>query len=155
MNKVKLLAIISVGLLVSNILIVVLLFNKSDKHPPRHGGPRNIIIEKLHFDETQITEYDQLIQWHRSEIDKNEHQMMALKNQLYSLLKENASSEKKDSLINELSLLQKQIENVHYKHFSDIQKMCKAEQQEAFNSLIEEIAILFSPPHPPGKKPRR
>jgi len=151
MNKVRLLSIISIGLLVSNILIVMLLFFKNDK-PPMHHGPRNIIIEKLQFDEQQIIAYDQLIQWHRAEINKNEQEMMKIKNQLYALLNENENLEKKDSLIHELSLAQKQIESVHFKHFMDIKQMCKPEQQEAFIELSKEIASLFAPPHPKGKR---
>jgi hypothetical protein len=59
----------------------------------------------------------------------------------------------KDSLENKLGELQRQIETVHYNHFTDIKKLCKPEQLENFNALTHDLAKFFAPernlPPPP------
>lgn len=154
MNKLKFLSVISIGLLVSNLALVgFILFKKPG--PPREMGPKEIIIKKLNFDENQIKEYDDLIQWHRGEISKADRKIMKLKNQLYETLTVTQQTTLKDSLISEIGNLQTKIENIHYKHFLDIQKLCKAEQKKAFTDLTREIGMLFAPPHPPVNDKKR
>ncbi len=148
MNKVKFLTIVIVGLLISNIALVGFLVLKKPDHP-KHLGPRNIIIEKLGFDENQEKAYDKLIAWHRDEITKTEKDIMLLKNKLYSNLSVDTQSNTKDSLINELSKVQIKIENIHYKHFEDIKQLCHDDQKQAYINLTTEIASLFA--HPPIK----
>ena len=128
------------------------MLSNKPKHggPGPNGGPRNIIIKKLDFDDRQIKQYESLIQWHRGEIDKSQEQMVQLKNELYSTLVD-SNTATKDSLINEISIIQKNIETIHYKHFQDIKKICKTEQLVAFEKLSKEIAALFAPPHPPKR----
>jgi len=160
MERSRLILIIAVGLLLSNLLLVgyIMAGRRHDHHdgPPPHGrpsghGPRNIIIEKLHFSEAQVEEYDQLISWHRNEIDSTDQQIVELKNRLYHGLATPDSSGK-DSLIAAISMAQQHIERVHYKHFEDIGKLCTAEQKPAFEALTREIASLFAPG--PRKPPR-
>lgn len=154
MGKTKFITFLAIGLLLSNLLLVgYIMLNRSQpthQPPPRHGGPRNIIIERLHFSEEQVTEYDKLIQWHRSEIDKRDHKMRELKNQLYSTLS-NLSDNTKDSLIATIANTQQEIERIHYKHFEDIKRLCTPQQQADFEKLTKEIAALFAPPRPPHK----
>jgi hypothetical protein len=148
MNKLRLLTILVVGLLVSNIALVSFLcFN----HPgrPNQEGPRNILIEKLSFDKQQVIEYDKLIHWHRGEIKNAEDQMMIQKSRLYRTLQNDSGASTKDSLINEIAKVQLHIEQIHYKHFSDIRKLCKPEQMSAYNELTAHLAEYFAgPPHP-------
>jgi len=152
MNKVKLLSILSVGLLLANITLLWFLLSNKPKHggPEPNGGPRNIIIKKLDFDENQVKQYESLIQWHRDEIDKSQEQIVVLKNELYSTLVDSTAATK-DSLINKISDVQKNIETIHYKHFQDIKNLCKPNQLAAFEKLSKEIAALFAPPHPPKR----
>lgn len=145
MNKVKFLSIVAIGLLITNLLLIGFII-RNNSNRQKHEGPRNIVIEKLNFDEQQIDEYDKLIQWHQVEIIKSQEQMMSLKNQLYGNLIKNNSVNIKDSLISELITTQAKIENTHYKHFEDIKKLCKEEQQQNFKDLTLEIADLFAPP---------
>lgn len=153
MEKTKLLTIAVIGLLVINLgtLGFLLLNGKGDPHP--HGGrpePREIIIEKLHFDAVQQKEYAKLIEWHRSEITRLDDNIRKAKNELYSQLSQaetNATS--KDSLISVINSNQKQIEETHFRHFEDIKKLCHKDQMKDFNALTEELSRIFAP------KPRR
>ena len=155
MEKTKLLTFGIIVLILLNLgtLGFLLLSGPKEHHPPHGQGPegrskpREIIIEKLHFDTNQIKEYDQLIQWHRSHITEIEDKIRDSKNELYLQLNENPINEKaKDSLINTLASYQKQIESVHFKHFQDIKKLCKKEQLEDFTALTSALSRLFSKP---------
>ncbi len=153
MNKNKLLIFLIAGLLLSNILLVVFMM-KGRGHadgPNNHPMPRKIIIERLHFDENQIKQYDELIQQHRKNITEREKSLMDLKNNLYSTLKAEENKTVTDSLINSISKIQKEIEYVHYAHFGDIKTLCKPEQIKDYNELVNELARMFSPPPPPKK----
>jgi hypothetical protein len=151
MNKVKFLSILSIGLVVSNIaLIVFMVYNKPPR--PKHFGPRNIIIDKLDFNAEQVKTYDQLIKWHQDEITKTEKDIMVFKNKLYSNLSSDVNNQVNDSLISELGKVQMRVENIHYKHFQDIRQLCNPDQKQAFNRLTEEIASLFAMPPIKGRK---
>ncbi|MBK8448565.1 MAG: hypothetical protein IPL42_00500 [Saprospiraceae bacterium] len=142
MNKVKALSIICIGLLAANIILIWFLVSNK---PPQHAkeGSKKEIIEKLGFDENQISEYEKLIAWHKGEIKKSNQQMIELKHKLYETLTANETATGKDSLLTEIGNLQIVLENIHYKHFQDIKKLCKPEQQKAFDAFTLEITNLF------------
>ena len=154
MSKTRVLSIIVIVLILLNIgLMAVFIFNKPPH--PRHfegnGGPKQIIIERLHFDEEQITAYEDLINEHREDIETKEIQLREAKEKLYALLATDNQANK-TILINKINSIQKEIEENHYNHFLEIKKLCNADQLNDFNDLSTELARLFSP-HP--KPPRR
>lgn len=141
MNKNKLISIIAICLLISNLALVAFILLPNHR-PPHNGGPRELIIERLHFDSAQIKEYDKLIAIHRDAIKSGNEKMGQLKNQLYLGILQ--SSSPNDSLKNEIGKLQVEIEGIQLKHFEDISKLCRAEQKEDFNNLVGELARLFN-----------
>ncbi len=145
MNKVKILSILTITLLLLNLFLVGFMISNK---PPRQGkdGPRNIIIEKLKFNDNQIEEYDKLIKWHRTEMDKSEEELKVLKNQLYSTLTKDSANNLKDSIISEINKVQFRIESIHYKHFMDIKNLCNKDQEPSYIELTTEIASLFGGP---------
>ncbi len=155
MNKNRLLIFLIAGLLISNILLIVfMLKGRGPGHhgPPHHkGGPRDLIIERLHLDAVQITKYDTLIQKHRSYLREYEETLLTLKKDLYSNLKNKADKATVYYSIDGIAKVQAQIESIHYQHFEDIKNLCKPEQQKDFEKLVDELANIFShgPPPPP------
>nr|WP_294776725.1 hypothetical protein [uncultured Flavobacterium sp.] len=154
MERTKLLTITVIGLLLLNLVTLGFLFLNSPKpgRMPHEGRPqpKEIIIEKLHFDAAQQEAYEKLIHWHRGEINQLDDSIRQTKNELYAVLSEETINVKtKDSLLLLLNSYQKQIEATHFKHFEDIKKLCKPEQQEDFKALTEELSRIFAP------KPRR
>ena len=119
-------------------------------HPPgdklMHGGkgPKNIIIERLHFDNEQVVQYEKLIEQHQYKLKELDERIRMTKNQLYSTLATDTAMSK-DSLENKLGEIQRQIESVHYNHFTEIKKLCKPEQIESFNALTHDLAEFFAP----------
>lgn len=164
MGKIKLLKISVILLVLLNVCVIVFMMmtNKSSMHhfnnneEPRGMGkfrpePKEIIIEKLNFDNTQIEQYKKLIHWHRNQISSLEDSIYMSKNELYMMLsKDEINIKKRDSLIKKLGQYQFEIETVHFKHFQDIKSICHKSQLDDFNDLTMNLAQLFS--HPKGPK---
>lgn len=142
MTKNRFYIFIIIGLLISNLLLVAFVLMRK---PPQHSGPRNMIIERLHFDEKQIKQYDELIRQHRMQIGEKEHEIMDLKTQYYSLLKNN-DQKKEDSLIREIGNASMETEKINFKHFQDVKRICHPDQIKNFNDLINDLERLFNRP---------
>ena len=140
MNKFKFLKLIIIGLLVSNGVLLFMLF----KEHVRKGGPKAIIIEKLHFDKEQIKNYETYIQKHRKAINNNEAILNKLRGSLFEQLKYQQDSTKIDSIMSKIAKQQNLAEKINYNHFLEIKRLCKPSQQEYFDELTIEIANLFS-----------
>ncbi len=149
MSKIKLLSIAVIGLLAANIAVVCFLLLRKPMHPEgmpqaeKKEGPKQIIIDKLHFSKEQVVAYEAIIVKHREAVKGLKDSISNTKNNLYQSLKTETFAGK-DSLINLLSDLQKRIETVHYEHFAQIKKLCKPEQIEDFNNLTNELAFYFT-----------
>jgi len=152
MDKIKLLTFSVIALLLMNIVALVYFFQSHSKeghNGPDGQRPARIIIEKLQFDEKQQEEYQKLIHWHRSNVDQLDQQVRKTKQELYlQLVKPEVDSKAKDSLINNIVSIQKQIEEVHFKHFQDIKKLCTPKQQKDFDELTKELSKIFGHPKP-------
>ncbi len=162
MNKIKLLTIAVIGLLLLNFGILAIMFfhhpnGRPDGLPPKHGrpngeGPKMIIIEKLHFDDAQQTEYQKLIDEHQTKTREARDKMFELKNELYAILKDDSVAvSKKEMIIQKIAENQKELELINFNHFQEIKKLCKPEQVDLFNHLVDELTELFSPQPPPRK----
>lgn len=146
MKKLQILSIISIILLISNLALIWKITER--QHPPHHNeGPKQIIIDRLQFDEAQIIEYEHLIEKHSKIIRETDGKITTLRKQLYNGLVVQQNYATRDSLITEIGQLQHAIEMINYHHFSDIKQLCKPEQQSLFNKLTIEMAQLFK--HPP------
>lgn len=141
MNKSKFFILIITGLVLINGILSFILFQDHR----RKEGPKNIVIEKLHFDKEQIKNYEVYIQQHRHDINENETTMNTLRSSLYEELKHAANGPKVDSLIAKIGSQQILAEHINYNHFLEIKKICKQHQEKDFEELTKEISHLFSP----------
>lgn len=143
----KLLIISVVFLLLLNGGIITYQFLSKTGRPERNRMPREIVIEKLHFDEGQIVGYEKIIRLHQEKIRRLDDSIRIFKNELYRLLNENSAlNSRKDSLFATLAHLQKQIEQTHFNHFVEIKAICRKDQLDDFEQLTEELSSIFSPP---------
>jgi hypothetical protein len=162
MDKIKLLTYSVIGLLLLNVGIICFLFFSRPNRNPEGNQRRHkeFISEKLHFDANQNEKYESIIPIYKDKIDSLDAINRKLKSELYSQLKlQVVNSAIKDSIISLFLANQKQIEQLHFKHFLDIKNICKASQLEDFNALSQELGKMFSnqnsKPHPPREKPPR
>ncbi len=151
MSKVRLLTILSIGLLICNIVLITFLILGRPHHPGQFEGPKKMIVEKLAFDEDQINAYDKLINSHQKTIADFDTDIRTLKKELYALLVDDESDLKRNEIIQKIAEIQKEIELNHFKHFQDIKALCKEDQIEKFNNLSKDLSKTFAPPH--HKKP--
>ena len=140
MNKSKFLIILIIGLIISNGVLLFILF----KEQQGKGGPKNIIIDKLHLDNVQIKKYEVYIQQHRKAINEQELKINAMRSKLYEQLKSEQDSAKVDSLISIITQQQYEAEKINYNHFLEIKRLCKPSQLKYFEELTIEISNLFS-----------
>ena len=115
------------------------------------GGPRNEIIDRLHFDAAQVTQYDSLIVTHRKMVGEKESEIQGLRTALFVGVAEGISQGRKDTLVNQIGVLHADIQQIHFAHFLDIQKICKPEQQGDFALLTKDLAKMFRGRGPKGK----
>ena len=157
MERTKLLTITIIGLLLINLATLGFLFMSGPRghkqptdRPEGRPNPREIIIERLHFDDNQQKGYDNIVQWHKGQIKKLDENLRSVKNKLYTQLKQPQADVKiKDSLIAVINANQKQIEETHFKHFTAIKNLCHQDQLEDFNELTEDLSRIFAPNKPP------
>ena len=76
------------GLLISNVLLVGFLINKSNNHPVRKG-PKTLIINRLKLNSHQIDLYENLIKNHRDAINPTRNKIQKNKKLLYKGLNKN------------------------------------------------------------------
>jgi protein CpxP len=162
MSKMKWLSIAVIGLLAVNLVMVttVLLKKPAPPLPPpppgegMHRQPKEIIIERLKFDEKQRAVYEATVAKHRQSIGELERQIMELKNKLYATLSAENMQSQKDSIETQLLAAQKQIEDINYNHFIEIKNICRPDQLSLYNELSKEFASFFAPPGRPPHPPR-
>ena len=153
MNKTKLLSIAVIILLLLNIgILSFLFFKKHDNHKNEKKMPKDIVIEKLHFDKNQIEMYEETIASHQKEIHSLDSSIKKTKNELYQLLNSETNYfEQKNSLLLKLADYQKQIETTHFNHFLEIKNICKEDQLADYELLTEELSKIFTN----KRKPKR
>lgn len=114
---------------------------------PQHKGPRNKIIKQLNFDEKQVEAYDELIHQHQHQIQDLHRKVVDAKKELYKQLnRPNLGVE--EEWLEILGNLHQEIDEVNFRHFEDIRKLCRKDQLDAFRALSGELTRLFGkPPH--------
>jgi len=148
MNKTKFCYIVIGLLALSNMILAFFFFeNKNRQFNP--DKPRDIVIERLRFDESQVKQYDVLIQNHRQKTHEIGRQIRELKKELYSNLPKPQNDSVNLELISNINEKQKDLEFVHYNHFLEIKSVCTPSQLPLYENLTNELIEIF----PMGNKP--
>ena len=142
MRKSLLKNLLLIVLLISNTFFIYKWWNAPER---RHKQPKDIIIERLHFDNQQVVAYEKLIKEHRKQIRSLENQLNNKKTLLFADISKPISSK----VSQEIETIEIRILNVHYSHFQDIRSICHENQLKDFKQLNKEIIQLFAPPKPP------
>lgn len=144
MSKERFYLIAALVLLLSNLLLVILLWYKPTSHRPEN---KQIIIERLHFDKQQEEAYLKTVSEHQRGMRAIRSNLRQLQTAMYKQL---ASSEPvdTDSLANEIAVKGKELELLHYHHFLEIKQICRPDQLALFNELSEDLADMFHPRPP-------
>ena len=151
MSKSKFLTLAVAALFLLNTATLAFLFFKKPPPPPlQREGPKEVVIERLHFDARQVAGYEKLIAQHRQAIESVQQEMGNARKALFEQLQGDDFSQK-DSLLSVIGQLQQQIEDAHFQHFAEVKKLCKPDQAPAFDALTSELARFLAPPPLPGR----
>ncbi|MEI6508618.1 MAG: hypothetical protein WCO54_09025, partial [Bacteroidota bacterium] len=125
-------------------------------------GPKQFIIEKLHFNEEQIQAFDTLRKEHFEEMQGLRKQIYESKEDLYNQIK----SDRVDTTIMFASIanigrFEEKAERITMEHFRKVRQLCNDEQKQQFDLVISDvIKRIMLPPHhgqqqmhTPGSKP--
>jgi hypothetical protein len=140
MSKLMFVSLLAGGMLISNLLLMGFMI---------FGRPRADLQEEtaktLHFDEKQKAEHAVLVQAHKDGIRDAEHELLALRQRLYTTLRSDSSHVAKDSLLLAINKIEFRIENIHYTHFENVGKLCRADQKTYFIDFASDLAERLTP----------
>ncbi len=159
MDRTKFLIGLVIALLLINMGTLAYLFvSKQDRQnqmlPMRQkGGPSAFIIKTLKFTPEQEKQFAVLKDEHHSQMDVLHDSMRTVRNQYFDELKTDVvDTEKANQLNQTIARIQGKMHQLTFKHFTEVRKICTAEQKELFDEFIDEILRAMAPP-PQGKKP--
>lgn len=136
------------------------------KKPGGHDGPPNeqpgrrekkmgqFMVDQLKFDTTQEAAYwkmrDSMLTIQRPVMDS----IRGAKKRFFDLLNQPGVS---DSTLyvrsNEIADLQKKLDLATFRHFQEVRQICRPDQLQKFDTVIQEIVSRMTPFHRPGNHP--
>ncbi len=144
MNKTKFLIAAVILLAILNAATLFFLFAKHGgrKPPVRNGGRpfSEFISKQLNFDSAQVTQLQLLRDKHKTELDTLRNEDKMLHDSLSAFVKRgDVDSAKIDSFVARIAYNKKQFELAFFYHFSQIRSLCKPEQLELFNKMVDQM----------------
>lgn len=162
MERTKLLTVAVIGLLLLNLLTIGYLVLRPDERrgpgqngPPGGGEPSTVIIERLQFDSLQQQQYAQLINAHQKQTRALSRQSVELFRAYYGLLEAvQPDTAQANSLSQQIAQNQRNQARLNFAHFEEIKRLCRPDQQAAFNQLVSELSRLFGRQQRPARSGR-
>lgn len=156
MKKTKLYGSVVIGLLLLNLGLLGFIYFSNNK-APINNGPKEHIIKTLELDEEQIIAYEKSIETHRTAVHSKSKELNEMRTAIFECIKNNDEA-KALKLQKEIGQKQTELEAIHYNHFLYIKSICREDQLEKFEQLLEEVGEMFQPgggipPGPPNKFP--
>lgn len=142
-ERTKLLVILVFVLLALNITTLATIWIGKAQLNMKHDmqfGAKKLIIEKLHFDESQIEEFNVLVEEHQQQMKDLKEQIFENKEAFYSQLKNDApdTALAYQSIANITSFEEKS-EHITFEHFRKVRALCDSDQKQKFDIVIGEI----------------
>jgi protein CpxP len=114
--------------------------------------PMHLVIQRLGLKDDQVAAYKGLVTDHRATIGDFEHEMRAVRGQMFQAIG-TTDTVRWDSLATRISALQVEIERTHVQHFTAVRALCRPEQLEHFNALMDELSEHFGRRPHHGSRP--
>lgn len=142
--KSKLIYLLLITLLVTNVVMLFMLINKPHK---RHmGNPKDFLIKKLNLDKEQRVLFLELDKEHKSKMMFYDDEIIKLKKNMF--LSFSGSKEVDNSITSKIGALIAKKENEIFSFFRKIKGICNEKQIVLLEEIIER-AIM----HPGGMPP--
>jgi protein CpxP len=151
-----------IALVVLNIVLMTMMWMGPRGHhgppgPPPHGpggGPKNMIIRELGFNDTQIKKFEELVKQHRSGMDDLDKKGRDIRESYFKLMASDSLDVKaKENFEAQIAENQKNIDAFTFDHFRQVRVLCTDEQKKKFDEMIGEIMMHMRGPHGPPPPP--
>ncbi len=131
--KIKLLYILLITLLISNLFMIFMLVRKP--HMPNHHRPNEFLLKELNFTESQRLSFDKLDEKHHMNLRDMEDNIRISKELLFTSFEDSRIN--KDSLTNQLGKLEALKHKEIVSFFDAVKMICNKEQAKRFDKLIK------------------
>lgn len=122
--------------------------------PHGHGGPRDMIIQQLGFNDTQVKKFEELIQQHRAGMHDLDEKGRQIRNNYFKLMASDSLDRKaKEGFEIAIAENQKNIDAFTFDHFRQVRVLCNDEQKKKFDQMIGDIMMQMRGPHGPPPPP--
>jgi|SRR5690606_6797379 len=140
----KVLVFIIFLLLVTNIAVLGYFLFLGKKKPPKNNNNKDgfaaVLRKEVGFNEEQVTKFNELKKSHWAEAKTKMEEITNVKNTIFDLTKtQDTVSPLVETLADSIGRLQKQVEINSFKHIVATRKICTADQQSAYDSLMKKI----------------
>ncbi len=139
----KVLVFIVFLLLLTNIAVLayfLFLCKKPAKKPDNKDGFAAVLRKEVGFNDEQVAKFNELKKSHWSDAKAKMDQIIHIKNMLFDLTKTQDTVDANVlQWVDSIAGLQKQVEINSFKHVVQTRKICTAEQQVAYDSLMKKI----------------
>lgn len=153
MSRQKFFTIATVVLLLLNTATLIFFFTSKQGPPPPPNDTANFIIQQLHLDENQQKQFEHLKEEHQQSVQRIRDEDQRLHHVYFDMLKKNVAEQPAvDSITSLIGQQRKAMEMAMFDHFKKIRALCNKEQEQKFNTIIDEITKRLSPP-PQGQGP--
>ena len=88
---------------------------------------------------------------HRKLVGQKEKEIQGLRTSLFMGVSDGIDAKLKDSWVRQIGVLHADIQQIHFAHFLDIQKICKPDQRVDFDNLTKDLSKMFRGRGPKGK----
>ncbi len=143
--KPKLLYVLLILLVLANAILIFMLLDKPHLKPK---SPDSFLLNELNFSDEQLNKFEELRFSHREEMKMVMDGMKPLKDQLFNFKNSSVNS---DSIANLIGGLEAKKEIITYRYFKGLRSICKGNQKQKFDSVIQKVMRRVSGNRPPRR----
>lgn len=138
-----------VVLAVVNLVTLGLLWFGRHNPPPRHDA-RGFLVSELQLDAAQVRGFDSLRRMHFAEVDSLHDEMHRLKDALFARLPLAGGG---TAIADSIGNVQARIERSTFNHFAALRRLCRPQQQQSFDRVINDVLrTMGNDGPPPGRR---
>lgn len=148
-TKNKLLIGLLVLLLLANIVTIAFFWLGRPKHPaPGFAqSPATYLVKELNLNSTQEQQFMELVKEHQQHAEALRQQIKAAKDKFFKLLQQpSVSDSEKIRAVKSISSITEQLDLVTFDHFKKVRAICNPQQQQKFDSIIQEVLQMVGRP---------
>jgi protein CpxP len=119
---------------------------------PRDVKPEEMIGNRLKFNPEQQKKLEVLVFEHRKQVESLHESSKKLHDEYFGILKtEPINTSKAESVLQQISENQKELDKATFAHFERIRELCNDDQKKLFNEFLDEVGRPKSSLPPPPR----